>query len=113
MTSECDKQREADSRKNLSTLIYASIATVRNQGYAIRTTHSFPVYYCIYNKDNVMPSKMSFTPDDDSLGRIDTLSAPPHTVASLKHRIMNAEGVINQTIKLFKDTDGEALIERN
>ena len=58
-----------------------------------------------------MPSKMSFIPDDNSLGRIDTLSiAPPHTVASLKRRIMNAEGVINQTINLFKDTDGEALM---
>lgn len=69
------------------------------------------VYYCIYNKDSVMPSKMSFIPDDNSLGRIDTLSiAPPHTVVSLKRRIINAEGVINQTINLFKDTDGEALM---
>lgn len=58
-----------------------------------------------------MPSKMSFILDDNSLGRIDTLSiAPPHTVVSLKRRIINAEGVINQTINLFKDTDGEALM---
>jgi len=47
------------------------------------------VHYHIYDKDGAITSKTSFDPDDKSLGRIDTLSiAPPHTVASIKARIV-------------------------
>jgi len=71
------------------------------------------VHYHIYDKDGAIASKMSFDPDDKSLGRIDTLSiAPPHTVASIKARIVKAEGVTSaQKIQLFEDMmDDEVLM---
>lgn len=71
------------------------------------------VHYHIYDKDGAIPSKTSFNPDDKSLGRIDTLSiAPPHTVASVKARIVKAEGVASaQKIQLFEDMmDDEVLM---
>ena len=57
---------------------------------------------------------MSFDTDDEFLGRVDTLSVtPPHTVASLRARIVSAEGLVKSTIQLFKDTDGDALMNDN
>ena len=59
-----------------------------------------------------MVSKVAFDESDTFLGRIDTLSvAPPCTVASLKSRIMKVEGITNEEIQLFEDTDGEVLME--
>jgi len=57
-------------------------------------------------------SKTAFDESDTFLGRIDTLSiAPPCTVASLKSHILKVEGVADQGIQLFEDTDGEVLIK--
>ena len=55
---------------------------------------------------------MQFDSDDNTLGRIDILSvAPPHTVASLKSRIIKTEGtIVNQNMQIFKDIDGEELM---
>ena len=50
--------------------------------------------------------------NDTSLGRVDTLSvAPPYTVASLKLRIVKAEGILCRNIRLFEDPDGETLMK--
>ena len=58
-----------------------------------------------------MNSKAAFDESDTSLGRIDTLSiAPPRTVSFLKYRIMKVEGIVDQKIQLFEDTDGEVLM---
>jgi len=57
-------------------------------------------------------SKTTFDRNDTSLGHIDTLSvAPPYTVASLKSRIVKAEGIADQEVQLFKDTEGEVLMK--
>ena len=59
-----------------------------------------------------MNSKTAFDRNNTSLGRVDTLSvAPPYTVASLKSRIVKAEGIISWDIRLFEDSDGEALMK--
>ena len=59
-----------------------------------------------------MNSKTAFDKSNTCLGRIDTLSvAPPHTVASLKSRIAKAEGIVDQELQLFEDTDDEALMK--
>jgi hypothetical protein len=39
--------------------------------------------------------------------------APPHTVASLKSRIMKAEGFIGHQLQLFGDVDGDVLMNDN
>jgi hypothetical protein len=77
-------------------------------------SHISAVYYRIYNKGGAIATKTSFDTDDEFLGRVDTLSVtPPHTVASLGFRIANAEGVVKSKIQLFKDTDGDALMNDN
>ena len=59
-----------------------------------------------------MNSITAFDRNDTSLGRVDTLSvAPPYTVASLKSRIMKAEGILCRKIRLFEDPDGETLMK--
>lgn len=69
------------------------------------------LYYRIYDKGGAIASKMSFDPDDEFLGRIDTLSVtPPHTVSSLGFRIANAEGIVKNKFQLFEDTDGDHLM---
>jgi hypothetical protein len=74
-------------------------------------SHTSAVYYRIYNKGGAIATKMSFDTDDEFLGRVDTLSVtPPHTVASLGSRIASAESVVKNKIQLFKDTDGDALM---
>jgi hypothetical protein len=51
-----------------------------------------PVYYLLYDKDGESPSKVSFDPEQPSLGRIRADSvAPCHTPASLKRRISRVE----------------------
>ena len=77
-------------------------------------SHIFAVYYQVYDKGGAIATKMSFDTDDEFLGRVDTLSVtPPHTVASLRSRIANAEGIVKNKIQLFKDTDGDALMNDN
>jgi len=59
-------------------------------------------------------SKAAFDESDKFLGRIDMLSvAPPRNVASLKSRIMKAEGFAcrGRDIQLFENTDAEALMQ--
>ncbi|KIJ89835.1 hypothetical protein K443DRAFT_687108 [Laccaria amethystina LaAM-08-1] len=69
------------------------------------------LYYQIYDKGGVIATKMSFDTEEEFLGRVDTLSVtPPHTVASLRSRIASAEGVVKSKIQMFKDTDGDALM---
>ena len=59
-----------------------------------------------------MNSKTAFDKSNTYLGRVDALSvAPPYTVSSLKSRIAKVEGIIDQEIQLFEDTDGEALMK--
>ena len=77
-------------------------------------SHTSAVYYQVYDKGGAIATKMSFVTDDEFLGRVDTLSVtPPHTVASLRARIVSAEGLVKSTIQLFKDTDGDALMNDN
>jgi hypothetical protein len=74
-------------------------------------SHTSAVYYQIYDKGGVIATKMSFDTEEEFLGRVDTLSVtPPHTVASLRSRIASAEGVVKSKIQMFKDTDGDALM---
>ena len=77
-------------------------------------SHVSTVYYRIYNKVGAINSKTSFHPDDEFLGRIDTLSVtPPHTVSSLGSRIANAEGIVKNKVQLFEDTDSDHLMNDN
>ena len=80
----------------------------------VKDSHISAVYYRIYNKGGAIATKMSFDTDDEFLARVDTLSVtPPHTVASVGSRIASAEGVVKNKIQLFKDTDGDALMNDN
>ena len=59
-----------------------------------------------------MNLKTAFHSINTCLGRIDTVSvAPPYTVSSLKSCITKVEGIIDQEIQLFEDTNGEALMK--
>ena len=70
------------------------------------------VYYHVYNEEGEVNSKTAFDKSNTCLGRVDTLSvAPPYTVSSLKSRIAKAEGIVDQQIQLFEDTDGEAIMK--
>jgi hypothetical protein len=51
------------------------------------------VYYRLYDKDGEMPSKVSFDPEEPSLGRINAYCLPPpQTVSSIKQCIARVEG---------------------
>ncbi|KIK02072.1 hypothetical protein K443DRAFT_542968 [Laccaria amethystina LaAM-08-1] len=72
------------------------------------------VYYRLYDEDGALASKMSFDPEDSSLGRIDTHSiAPPQTVSSLSFQVMKAEGFVTRTVHVYQDMDGEVLMTDN
>jgi hypothetical protein len=72
------------------------------------------VYYRLYDEDGALASKMSFDPEDSSLGRIDTHSiAPPQTVSSIRSQVMKVEGFVNRIVELFQDMDGEVLMTDN
>src|ERR1700727_355306 len=70
----------------------------------------YEVYYRIYNEDGAIPSMRSVDSDDLPLGRIDaSLVAPPHTAASLKRCISNAERLTPFVCdKLFVDISSES-----
>ena len=76
------------------------------------------MYYRVYDDDGGAVSKTSFDENDHSLGRINTLSMPPpHTVSSLKNRIIKSEDLLGHNVQLFEDeisdsamNDSDALI---
>jgi hypothetical protein len=69
------------------------------------------IYYRLYDEEGEVISKTAFDESDTFLGRIDTLSvAPPRTVDFIKSRIMKVEGVVDQKIQLFENTDGKVLM---
>ena len=62
------------------------------------------MYYRVYDDYGETVSKTSFDEDNPSLGRVNTLSLPPpHTVSSLKNRIINEEAVSGYNVQLFED----------
>jgi len=66
------------------------------------------VYYRIYDQGGQAVSNMAFHEEDTSLGCLEVPSvAPPQTVASLKCRIIKAEGIVNHDCELFGDESGE------
>ena len=70
-----------------------------------------PVYYRLYDDDGEAVSKMSFDENDSSLGRIDIFTTPPpHTVASLKDRLIHVEGVSGGKVQLLENEDGEVTL---
>jgi len=70
-----------------------------------------PAYYRVYDEDGESPSKTSFDHSEPCLGRIDTLSVPPpHTVASLKRCLIQAEKFANRELQLFEEDDGETMM---
>jgi hypothetical protein len=70
-----------------------------------------PVYYRFYDDDSEAVSKTSFDESDSSLGRIDIFTMPPpHTVASLKNRLVHVEGVSGNDVQLLENEDGEVTL---
>jgi hypothetical protein len=70
-----------------------------------------PVYYRVYDEDGESPSKTSFDHSEPCLGRIDAVAVPPpHTVASLKRCIIQAEIFSNRDLQLFEEDDGETIM---
>ena len=66
------------------------------------------MYYRIYDDDGEAVSKTSFDKSDSSLGRIDIFTIPPpHTVASLKDRLIHIEGVSGHDVQLLENDNGE------
>ena len=71
--------------------------------------HKFSVYYRIYDDDGDVVSKTSFDENNPSLGRVNTLSVPPpHTVFSLKNRVIASEDVSGHDVQLFEDESSDA-----
>ena len=59
--------------------------------------------------DGEIASKTSFDEDNPSLRRINTLSVPPpHTVSSLKNRIIKSEDLSGGNVQLFEDEASES-----
>ena len=66
--------------------------------------HEFSVYYLVYDDDGEIVSKTSFDENNPPLGRVNTLSVPPpHTVSSLKNRIILSEDLSGHDVQLFED----------
>ena len=75
---------------------------------------SLPVYYRVYEEAGDVSSKTSFDEIDLSLGRVTALSVPPpHNGASLKARLIQAEKILSQNVKIFKDDGGENILNHN
>ena len=71
--------------------------------------HEFSVYYLVYDDDGEIVSKTSFDENNPSLGRINILSVPPpHTVSSLKNRIIISEDLSDYNVQLFEDGASES-----
>ena len=65
--------------------------------------HEFSVYYCVYDDDGEIVSKMSFDKNNPSLSCINTLSVPPPHTVSLKNRIMKSKDLWGHNVQLFED----------
>ena len=73
--------------------------------------HEFSVYYLVYDDDGEIVSKTSFDESNPSLGRVNSLSVPPpHTVSSLKNRIIISEDLSDHNVQLFEDGASESPI---
>ena len=71
--------------------------------------HKFSVYYRVYDDDGDIISKTSFNQNNPSLGRVNTLSVPPpHTVSSLKNRVIISEDLSGHNVQLFKDEGSDS-----
>ena len=71
--------------------------------------HEFSVYYSVYDDNGEIVSKMSFDEKNPFLGRVNTLSVPPpHTVSSLKNRIIISEDPSGHNVLLFEDEGSES-----
>ena len=58
------------------------------------------MYYLVYDDDGEIVSKTSFDENNPSLGRLDTLSVPPpHSVSSLKNRIIISEDLSGHDVQ--------------
>ncbi|EDR01801.1 uncharacterized protein LACBIDRAFT_310488 [Laccaria bicolor S238N-H82] len=69
------------------------------------------VYYRLYDDDSEAASKTSFDESDPSLGRLNIFTIPPpHTVASLKGRLVHVEGVSGNAVQLLENEDGEVTL---
>lgn len=69
------------------------------------------VHYRFYNKDGETPSKTCFDEEDTTLGRILALSiAPPFNAASLRRRLVRAEGITgnSKSLQLFENLSSDA-----
>lgn len=68
------------------------------------------IHYRFYNKDGETPSKTCFDEEDTALGRILALSiAPPFNVASLRRRLVRAEGITDnsKSLQLFENISSD------
>ena len=73
--------------------------------------HQFSVYYRVYDDDGDIVSKTSFDENNPSLGRVNTLSLPPpHTVSSLKNRVITSEDLSGHNVQLFADESSDSAI---
>ena len=71
--------------------------------------HKISVYYRVYDDDGDIVSKTSFDEDNASLGRVNTLSVPPpHTVSSLKNRVITSEDLSGHNVQLFEDESSDS-----
>ena len=69
------------------------------------------VHYRFYNNDGETPSKTCFDEEDTALGRILALSiAPPFNIASLRRRLVRAEGITDnrKSLQLFENLSSDA-----
>lgn len=68
------------------------------------------IHYRFYNQDGETPSKACFDEEDTALGRILALSiAPPFNAASLRRRLVRAEGINNnsKSLQLFENISSD------
>ena len=69
-------------------------------------------HYCLYDEGGELALKTSFQGMTDTLGRIKVLSVPlPQNGTYLKARISQAEKVLDDNVKVFKDDSGENTIK--
>lgn len=69
------------------------------------------VYYRVYDEGGEFSSKTSFDHSEPCLGRIDAVAVPPpHTVASLKRCLIQAEKYANFEFQLFEEDDEETML---
>ena len=62
--------------------------------------YGFSVYYRAYDDDGEIVSKTALDENNPSLGRVNTLSVPPpHTVSSLKNRIIIFEDLSGHEVQ--------------